>query len=490
MCGPYRAWIYDRATGQYEILPFTTASNGAPARAVRADSVNADGTVICGYDENYDEPPTSIYRRAAVWRKINSVWTEFILDPLGGEADAVSADGNVVVGRFSSDTMKALFGTTVQRPIRWTWNGTTWMPQNLGGNATMIPYAVSADGSTVVGGTGNGFIWRASINGGVAMNFDTYLRSLGWSESNVSVFSYFGIAVDGVSADGTKVLAQFWDERNPCLATGFSAIVDLTGNDCEPARINFDPQSSAIISPDPYYGDTLNVFASGSWPLNYQWQKETSPGVWTNLVDDHCSATNPAQFDIKGSTTTQLRVGHLSHQWQGNYRCVVTSPCGSATSQPASLAPCGTPGVALQPTDTDASTGDTVAFHTMGAGGGMYAFQWRRDGLALTDGPTGTGSVVTGVNLPILTIANITPADTAVYDCVISNPCADTTTDAAVLSIYCFADFNHDGFVNGDDYDTFATLFDLADPRADVNHDGFVNGDDYDVFATAFDAGC
>ncbi|MCC6970713.1 MAG: PQQ-binding-like beta-propeller repeat protein [Phycisphaerales bacterium] len=54
----------------------------------------------------------------------------------------------------------------------------------------------------------------------------------------------------------------------------------------------------------------------------------------------------------------------------------------------------------------------------------------------------------------------------------------------------CLADFNHDGFVNGDDYDAFAEVFDIADPAADLNHDGFVNGDDYDLFAEHFDAGC
>ncbi|MBL8761517.1 MAG: VCBS repeat-containing protein, partial [Phycisphaerae bacterium] len=45
----------------------------------------------------------------------------------------------------------------------------------------------------------------------------------------------------------------------------------------------------------------------------------------------------------------------------------------------------------------------------------------------------------------------------------------------------CPADFNGDGFVNGDDYDAFAEAFDVADPSADFNADGFVNGDDYDA---------
>lgn len=54
----------------------------------------------------------------------------------------------------------------------------------------------------------------------------------------------------------------------------------------------------------------------------------------------------------------------------------------------------------------------------------------------------------------------------------------------------CVADFNHDGYVNGNDFDAFASVFETADPAADINHDGYVNGNDYDMFASAFEAGC
>ncbi|MFO0833489.1 MAG: GC-type dockerin domain-anchored protein [Phycisphaerales bacterium] len=63
-------------------------------------------------------------------------------------------------------------------------------------------------------------------------------------------------------------------------------------------------------------------------------------------------------------------------------------------------------------------------------------------------------------------------------------------TVAARIGYVCGADFNLDGFVNGDDYDAFASLFESGDIGADVNHDGFVNGDDYDAFASAFESGC
>ncbi len=71
------------------------------------------------------------------------------------------------------------------------------------------------------------------------------------------------------------------------------------------------------------------------------------------------------------------------------------------------------------------------------------------------------------------------------------SPLADGNTaklDLVVL-VSNGADFNNDGFINGDDYDLFASYFDQANPLADFNGDCFVNGDDYDAFASAFDQG-
>ena len=55
---------------------------------------------------------------------------------------------------------------------------------------------------------------------------------------------------------------------------------------------------------------------------------------------------------------------------------------------------------------------------------------------------------------------------------------------------YCTSDFNLDGYVNGNDFDAFATAFENGSFEADVNLDGYVNGNDYDTFASAFEVGC
>ncbi|MCC6970205.1 MAG: hypothetical protein IT434_08280 [Phycisphaerales bacterium] len=54
----------------------------------------------------------------------------------------------------------------------------------------------------------------------------------------------------------------------------------------------------------------------------------------------------------------------------------------------------------------------------------------------------------------------------------------------------CSADVNHDGFVNGDDYDLFSDWFDTGNGNADYNYDSFVNAEDYDAFANDYESAC
>ncbi len=52
------------------------------------------------------------------------------------------------------------------------------------------------------------------------------------------------------------------------------------------------------------------------------------------------------------------------------------------------------------------------------------------------------------------------------------------------------ADFDGNGFVNGEDFDSFVLAFEAGEPEADFDGNGFVNGDDFDAFTAAFVAGC
>ncbi len=54
----------------------------------------------------------------------------------------------------------------------------------------------------------------------------------------------------------------------------------------------------------------------------------------------------------------------------------------------------------------------------------------------------------------------------------------------------CYADVDHNCFVNGDDFDSFVDWFVAGDKRADYDGNTFVNGDDFDTFVQDFTNGC
>lgn len=60
----------------------------------------------------------------------------------------------------------------------------------------------------------------------------------------------------------------------------------------------------------------------------------------------------------------------------------------------------------------------------------------------------------------------------------------------ALADTFCRADYNHDTFMNGNDYDDFVDDWIDALPAADYDRNGFVNADDFDAFVVEFEQGC
>ncbi len=352
LCGPFRAYINDTQTGQFTQLPFSF--EGPPANtfadANRANAVNANGTVVVGYDNN-NRPTGGRVRRPSVWKKnANNTWTQTILDRFGGEAYCVSADGTYVGGTDSTGVM-----------VRWHFNGTTWDREAPAGGTGRVPTHMSADGNYMVGDI---FIWSPDINDGVVIGLLDYAANLGSVFPDFQIFNPLGASVHGVSNDGTKVLVSGVDLRSPCLETFTGAVLDFAGRPCIPASLIGAPSSDTSVAPAPgyyAYGIIVNIFATGTWPLNYQWQKlDPATGTWNNMVDDEFCNTNYGgqNFDTKAVTTQQLRLGFLSNTWRGQYRCVVSNACGSFISPVSRITDC--------PADYDTSGGvdgdDVIAY--------------------------------------------------------------------------------------------------------------------------------
>ena len=147
---------------------------------------------------------------------------------------------------------------------------------------------------------------------------------------------------------------------------------------------------------------------------------------------------------------------------------------------------CTGPAITQQPDPPDMPhVGDVVNFSVTATGSATLNYVWRKDTVPLTD-----DARIMGSHTAALTITTAEVGDIGEYDVVVSNGCGSATSDPASLAVFCFSDFDHNGFVNGDDFDAFVFFFEAGDIQADVDGNTFVNGDDFDQFTEHFVAGC
>jgi uncharacterized membrane protein len=171
-------------------------------RNANADAVSADGSVIVGTGNGPDGVNILAY-----------LWTEatgpVLVPPIPGfslvSATGVSGDGSLVVGTdYSSDV-------GVSAPFSWDWRtgaGPTTLPFPPGDDGGRA-YRVSRDGSTIVGST----LSHTGPN-----NFDHAVMWRGGAVTLLgSVPRYSESTAVGVSADGSVIVGNLWD---PVAARG------------------------------------------------------------------------------------------------------------------------------------------------------------------------------------------------------------------------------------------------------------------------------
>jgi hypothetical protein len=140
--------------------------------------------------------------------------------------------------------------------------------------------------------------------------------------------------------------------------------------------------------------------------------------------------------------------------------------------------------IAGHPSDLSLLPGETAVF-SVRAGGPVSSYQWRRNGVNLSDGGRISGSATA-----TLTITHVRLSDEGAYDCVVTGDCNRVASIAASLDVLCIADWNGDGVVDFNDFLAFMNDYNAGDPRADLNGDGTVDFNDFLAFINLFNAGC
>ncbi len=149
-----------------------------------------------------------------------------------------------------------------------------------------------------------------------------------------------------------------------------------------------------------------------------------------------------------------------------------------------------------QPQDADVEPGELLSL-SVSARNGQPSYQWRRNGEALSNGPTGHGSVISGATAKALGVSNVQPADEGSYDCIVTNSCGEAVSDVAVVVVavppMCGGDANGDEVVDGADLSVLLGQFGQSvtpGTAADFNGDGVVDGADLSVLLFRFGTAC
>ncbi|HKQ72567.1 MAG TPA: kelch repeat-containing protein [Blastocatellia bacterium] len=201
------------------------------------------------------------------------------------------------------------------RPIATITPGQTSVCANSTGNTASTPDA----------GPGAGYVWTisgGSITGGNGTRAITYTAG----------------------ATGNVMLGVMVTNAASCSASGSSQVAINP-----PLNINAQPTSRAVCAGAPV---TFSVGAIGTAPLTYQWRKNGSP--------------------IGGQTNSSFTINSAASADAGSYDVVVTSACGSATSQAATL------------TVNDFSLDPTSASFQAAGGSGMISVSGTVGGCAWT----------------------------------------------------------------------------------------------------------
>ncbi len=140
--------------------------------------------------------------------------------------------------------------------------------------------------------------------------------------------------------------------------------------------------------------------------------------------------------------------------------------------------------ILTNPQDVTGVPGDDVDFDASvdnNGDAGPVTFQWFHEGVEIPDSDADS-----------ITIHAVRNADAGSYYCQATNECGVVITTAArlTLPLPCPSDYDGDGFVTGDDFDSFVADFVDGFVTADFDADGFVTGDDFDGYVSAFESGC
>ncbi len=227
--------------------------------------------------------------------------------------------------------------------------------------------------------------WKKLTNG-------TYQDIVGATQPTYSISS------TNKAADETSYQVVVTNSVGTVTSNNVTLTVNLT-----PPAIVEQPQNQTV---NQGQNATFAVSVSGVGPFTYQWRKD---GV-----------------NISGATASSVVVSNVTVNDQASYSVVVSGPGGSVTSSSATLTVIALPVITTHPAGANLPAGATGSLF-VGASGNNLAYQWRRNGVAISGATSPVYSFVMADNLA------------GSYTCTVTNVAGSVTSNAASITLQATA---------------------------------------------------
>ena len=165
---------------------------------------------------------------------------------------------------------------------------------------------------------------------------------------------------------------------------------------------------------------TMSVAASATGDIMYQW-------------------FNADGTPVDGATSAELTIDMVTDARAGEYYVVVSTACGSETSENATLTVNPATEITTQPEATIEARVDSSFTITVAATGtGTVQYQWFKDGNELA-----------GEVTAVYSVAAAATGDEGEYWCVVTSDCGEVTSDTATVTVAPVVSVDEDVFANG-----------------------------------------
>jgi hypothetical protein len=222
-----------------------------------------------------------------------------------------------------------------------------------------------------------------------------------------------GSPISGATANTYTIISTAITDSGNYTVDVMNPVDTLTSS---PAHLTVIPLSAPVITKQPVSqivnaGQSVNfsVTAIGNPAPIYQWKKYGTT--------------------ITGATDSTYSIASTSLSDSGNYTVTVSNTQGSVNSSPAYLTimPLTAPVIIAQPTSKTINAGQSVSFSVTTTGNPAPTYQWKKDGLPITDATANT-----------YTIASAMVSDTGNYTVEVMNSVNTVTSNQAHLTVNQF----------------------------------------------------